>query len=623
MDKRVWLQALLVLIAAVLGGTASGASGASRDRVTERGVLTDSAGTWTFDDVVDRPFAPYQTPYSQGNSRTPLWFRLVVPPQPAAETSLVLLVQPPVLREVTVYTSERRGGWARHELGSRYAFADRKRPDLNLTIDLETSTDEPTVIFLRVDSHTSTVHAEVITPDAARALDTHLHVVAGIYLGLALVFATLSAVLWWSTRDPVWGAASLFDLSTMVHTSVALGFLPKYLLPVAVDTMPWVFTLSATTHLATCCVVFALLVRALEAPRWAMLGYLVILPVYAVWLLMIAFGRLGETLVQVNLAILPVNLWGIVAMLTIRTPDRLLAWTYRIFASALIAYIFVWLLPLLRPGVANPLSLYPTLPSNLVTMLMVSLILARRTLLVVQERHRLKSEARDAEQRLKLEQAHHAETEGMLGMIMHEMKNPLASIRLASELLSSGRMHDAAEQEKRFRNIQEAVDGIDSVLNRCLDVDRLEQGALVNERMPEDIAELLLRWLRDHRQRERIHMAHPKTLQGHVDAKLLLLMLGNLVDNALKYSPKDQGVTLRVHRQGEDLQIEVRNRVGRAGWPDPARLFQKYYRSPTAQHGGGTGLGLYWVRRVSELVGGKVDYRRDEDDAVFTLRMPA
>ena len=69
--------------------------------------------------------------------------------------------------------------------------------------------------------------------------------------------------------------------------------------------------------------------------------------------------------------------------------------------------------------------------------------------------------------------------------------------------------------------------------------------------------------------------------------------------------------------------MEVRNRVGRAGWPDPDRLFQKYYRAPAAQGTSGTGLGLYWVRQVAERVGGRVDYRGEDDDAVFTLRIPA
>ena len=623
MNIRRRLHALLVLLALTGGGAVEAATAEHDDYIAERGVLEDPAGELTLAQVMDREFRPYTTPFSTGSKRQPLWFRLVVPPQPEDAQPLVLLVQPPVLRDIRVYTQTDQNGWAEHTMGSRYAFRDRSRQDLNFSMNLQASTEKPTVIYLRVDSHTSTVHAQVASPEQARALDAHLHGVLGIYLGLALVFALLSALMWWATRDALWGTAAVFDLITMLQSSLVLGLLPKYVLPAATDTVPWLFALSAATHLTACCVVFALLVRALQAPRWAVMGYLAVLPIYAVWLLLIASGRLGETLVQVNQAALLASLWGIVAMSVIRTPDRLLAWTYRLFTGALIAYLLVWILPLLRPGTTNPLSLYPTLPTNLVTMLMVSLILARRTFLAMRERQRLEREAQEAAQRLRLEQAHHAETEGMLGMIMHEMKNPLASIRLASELLSSGRVDSKQEQAQRFRNIQDAVDGIDAVLNRCIDVDRLERGVLAEVREPEDVADLLSQWLTLHRQRGRILAALPEQLDARVDARLLLLMLGNLTDNALKYSPPDQPVALRVQREPSQLAMEVRNRVGRAGWPDPDRLFQKYYRAPAAQGASGTGLGLYWVRQVAERVGGRVDYRREDDDAVFTLRIPA
>lgn len=638
--RSAWLAALLALW---LGGaaamptaerTTAPTADATEDRIAERGVLVDPGGLLELQDVLPRAFAPYRSPYSQGSARAPLWLRLVVPPQPADTLSLVLLIQPPILRDIQVYTPDGHGGWQRQDLGTRHAFRDRPRSDLNFAMKLTASAERPTVLYLRVDTQTSTVHAEVVTPDAARELDARIHVGMGVYFGLALVLASLSVLMWWSTRDSLWASAAAFDVLTMLHSALVMGFVAKYVLPGMSEAMPWLSTLSSATHLAACCVVFSMLARALQAPRWVWMTYLSALPFYAFWLVMIAFGQLGQTLVQVNQFMLFASLWGLVAIATIRAQDRLLAWTYRVFVAVLVAYLLMWVLPMVRPGGTNLLSLYPTLPTNLTTMLMVSLILARRTLLAMRERHRLEHTARETEQRFRLEQAHHAETEGMLSMIVHEMKNPLASIRLASELLSSGRTHDADEQRRRFRSIWESVDSIDTVLNRCMDVDRLEQGKLREQRSTENVAGVLREWVAALPSGERIALDAPDTLSASVDVHLWLLMIGNLLDNALKYSPPEAGIGLRLRERSTaaddvnaeaqaTVECEVRNPAGRAGFPDPQRLFQKYYRSPGAQYRSGTGLGMYWVHRVVGQIGGRVDYRRDDDDVVFTLTVPA
>ena len=60
-----------------------------------------------------------------------------------------------------------------------------------------------------------------------------------------------------------------------------------------------------------------------------------------------------------------------------------------------------------------------------------------------------------------------------------------------------------------------------------------------------------------------------------------------------------------------------------AGMPEADRVFHKYYRSPGARHQSGSGLGLFLVRGLVELMDGTVDFKACEGKAVFTLWLPA
>ncbi|HAI58756.1 MAG TPA: hypothetical protein DCM32_02605 [Xanthomonadaceae bacterium] len=623
MLRTFLLRALLLPLTLWMGLTAFAEAAPTRDQISERGLLADPSGSWTLADVQGQRFTPYRSPYSQGSQRHPWWLKLTVPPQPAADTPLVLLLQPTALRDVQVFTQDATGGWRRHLLGSRHPFSARTRTDLTHSLDLDVSHERPTVIYVRVETHTATIHAEVVTTEVARSLDTQLHLVTGAYVGLALVLALLSIVMWVSTRDILWAAAATFDISTIVHSATTVGLTAKYLLPEAAETLPWFFTLTAATHATAACVMFALLVRALDAPRWTSAGYLLVVPLYLLFLWQIAQGELGKVLIEVNQLGLFMTLWGALPLVTIRTPDRLLAWTYRVFTGALILYLLLWFLPLVQPGPTSFVSLYPTLPTNLVTMVMVTLVLARRTMLVVREQQRLRQEARDAQEAYRRERAQHEETEGLLSMIVHETKNPLASIRVASELLGAS-ARSGTHDDRRLAAISEAVEGIDHVLNRWMDVDRLERGAAGEEQREhvELVAELR-QWLARLPEPARVDARLPDALPVCIDSPLFLMMLGNLVDNALKYSPPGSTITLTVRRDERCVLADVRNEPGRAGRPDPKLVFQKYYRATAAQHRSGTGLGLYWVRKVATQVGGRVTHDDDPDHIVFRLEIPA
>lgn len=129
-------------------------------------------------------------------------------------------------------------------------------------------------------------------------------------------------------------------------------------------------------------------------------------------------------------------------------------------------------------------------------------------------------------------------------------------------------------------------------------------------------------FVEDHAQAGRLCPELPERLIAVTDIDLLSMMLRNVVDNALKYSPEGSPVSLVVEQQQGGFRMAVSNAVGAAGLPDPDKLFKKYYRAEGALTVGGLGLGLYWVHEVMRRMGGHIRYFPDHDQVVFELWLP-
>jgi signal transduction histidine kinase len=334
------------------------------------------------------------------------------------------------------------------------------------------------------------------------------------------------------------------------------------------------------------------------------------------------FGHEAQSLRFNNMIMLLATVGGFVLVWFVDLGDTLLSRGYRTLQLALIAYLLLLILPIFQISVPLALSLYPTLPINLLTISGLTLLMVRRMQLQVRGIRRVEQLKTEAEERLRNEQAMHAETSGLLGMILHEVKNPLTSIRMAASTLSSDRPLEENERAQRLTNIQRAIDGIDEVLESCIAVDKLEQGQLILETQPVDVADVVQQWMSATYEPSRLTLITPDVLNATMDVRLCLLMVRNLIDNALKYSPDGSPVVVQVSASARYIRVQISNQVGRAGLPDADLVFKKYYRAPHAMYQPGTGLGLYWVHRVSELIGGSVHYVGSPDQVTFELLIP-
>jgi signal transduction histidine kinase len=216
-------------------------------------------------------------------------------------------------------------------------------------------------------------------------------------------------------------------------------------------------------------------------------------------------------------------------------------------------------------------------------------------------------QVRLAEQASATERARREEQERFLDMLAHEIKNPLAALRTIAE----NRKTLPANVDK----IQGLVSDIDSVIRLCVQSGRLEQGKFERLDRDCDVGGLIIECRDRSDERPRIRCDLEPLLSVRTDPRLLKIILENLLDNAVKYSASGSPIDVTARRSKPDsrdgVAIEIANLPGRAGFPDPAQVFDKFYRHPSARSITGSGLGLYLVHEISGLLDATIDYAPD------------
>ncbi len=225
--------------------------------------------------------------------------------------------------------------------------------------------------------------------------------------------------------------------------------------------------------------------------------------------------------------------------------------------------------------------------------------------------------------------------------VSHELRSPIAAVRLMAESLESGGVADAAKQQQYFRFIGQECRRLSSLIENVLDVARIEQGRKQYDMEPADLEALAQETLSlmeisaiEHR--IKLALVIPgndglalRTLP-EVDGKAIQQALVNLIDNALKHSPQGATVALGVEvlrREGGalDFLLWVEDRGEGIPLEEQERIFERFYRrgSELRRQTQGVGIGLSIVKHIAEGHGGRVRVRSAPGQGSrFTIELP-
>jgi hypothetical protein len=228
------------------------------------------------------------------------------------------------------------------------------------------------------------------------------------------------------------------------------------------------------------------------------------------------------------------------------------------------------------------------------------------------------------------------EKTNFVSAVSHELRSPLASLRLLSEALAEGRAEDPAKRREYAAFLVQETRRLGTLVENVLDFSRIEQGR--KEYVPEPIhlprlvretVRILAPVAADRDADLRVEVTpEGEGFEVSADAAAVQQALLNLVDNALKHAPAGSAVEVRLER-GTDPKRPVLLSVRDAGPGIPAedheRIFERFYRrgSELRRETQGVGLGLAIVRHVVEGHGGRVWVESEPGrGAVFCVELP-
>lgn len=216
-----------------------------------------------------------------------------------------------------------------------------------------------------------------------------------------------------------------------------------------------------------------------------------------------------------------------------------------------------------------------------------------------------------------------------VSMVTHEFRNPLAAIQSSASILEQYQERLSAEKrQEKYVNIYRQIDRLTNLLEDLLGVGELENKTYQFNPQRIDILDVVRDLLDEYR--ESIGKTHQLVLDSPhekvtsaADYQLLHRAFGNIISNAIKYSPTDTTVTCRVNIVDEEVILTISDEGMGIPETDFNKLFEAFFRASNVGSKPGTGLGLVIAQQAIEIHKGQISFdSKLGHGTTFTIRFP-
>jgi two-component system, OmpR family, sensor histidine kinase KdpD len=198
----------------------------------------------------------------------------------------------------------------------------------------------------------------------------------------------------------------------------------------------------------------------------------------------------------------------------------------------------------------------------------------------------------------------------LLDAMAHEFKTPLTSMKAATSALLCDVVSEPASRRELITVVDEEIDHLNRLVTEAIRMARIEAGDVQLTRAPCAVEPMLKEVLGSLESaiagRSVSLQVEPDLPYVDVDAGLIELVIRQLVDNAVRYSPPAAPLTVRAGRSADSVVIGIRDHGPGIAPEERAHVFEKYYRGSTSSKARGTGLGLAIAREIARAHGGEV-----------------
>ena len=223
--------------------------------------------------------------------------------------------------------------------------------------------------------------------------------------------------------------------------------------------------------------------------------------------------------------------------------------------------------------------------------------------------------------------------QSFLSMLLHEIRTPLSVIKISTDTLIQ-RINHFHDSEVWIRRINVAIDNISQVMENCVQAEKHEEGLIkpvhTNFLIKNEISNLIKQYVESNSEfisRLKIETKLIDSASLETDVHYFRSILLNLLSNALKYSPPNSPISIRLipfrTLNISMLRVEVQSLIDKLDSLDLNKLFQRYYRAESSKKYSGTGLGLWISQTLANQLGAHIEANLTSDhNIVFSFNLP-
>jgi len=216
-----------------------------------------------------------------------------------------------------------------------------------------------------------------------------------------------------------------------------------------------------------------------------------------------------------------------------------------------------------------------------------------------------------------------------LSLVSHEFKTPLSGILTSATLVGKyAKEHQQDKRDKHLKTIVGQVNHLNTILTDFLSIERLETGKEVYKMSDFSLSKVINEVVYSAnmilKNGQRIN--YPQNVDDvilHHDEKIISLCLTNLLYNAVKYSPEDTEIDLKVELSKDKALFQIKDQGIGIPEKDQKHIFERYFRAENVLTTQGTGIGLNIVKAHVENLDGKVYFEsKEKKGSTFSFEIP-
>lgn len=605
------------------------AANPSSDLITERAWLIDQSGLMTWEEVQQSKDWQIKTDspvFGLGYGKGAAWFRLRIDPESTAlapDAKLLMRIRPAYLDQLQLFDPLQSPA-ARPLIGDKYLKTGSIDPSSSLSYSLPAGSSGRDVWIRLETTSTRMAHFDVMDEQSMRKSNKKIEHLGALYLGTIFVFIIWGLIQLTVQMERLSLIFVLYQSAALVFGFCLFGYASLYLTnwfePTQIDFLTSFSAVSSTLLVS----IFAQQnLRDLKPNFWRKLIRFLTYAVLTFCFSAVIFGeaRIGLQINMTLIFLLPIFHF----LIAISTSSKLTEeWKPTIPRAVSIFYFSITLgitlltsMPALNLIPATELSHYIVSFYSVCSGFLMMMVIHYRGIQSIKDNSALTAKADQAEEQASKERQFRCETEQLLTMLGHELKTPLSTL-----LLHVGSPELPANLANKMSL---SVGEMSNVIERTIQVGQVNHQKIEINPIECSLSELLRSLIDSMDESGRLKLAIKNMYSDklNTDVYLLTIIIKNLLDNSLKYSPPNSEV-LVVLNQGVTAvhwDLSIKNMPGRAEWPDAKKVFEKYYRSPSANYRSGTGLGLFLVKSLAEKLNIKVSYEPNQEAIIFKLKI--